>query len=375
MAFSGQAGESMRTDTVRGAVFAELQNLLGTTPDLLLRNGLLLDGRRNRLARDEYMSRLDFYVDEGHRRERRFFARVPQTAPGHGVEHHRPHGAGEELLFRFTSSYETFNPAMAAELSAFERNRDGYVFLFRHDAHHARNLVLCVHGFQMGEPERVKQLFRVQTLFDLGLDVALFIQPHHWRRADHSRNPFKQTFINPHDVPLTIEALGQAVHDLRSSYLLLESLGYSRIALVGASLGGYACALHAVVDDSPDCMYVAVPALRMDYTLTPRRAKLGFPIDDEVRTATTRALELVAPANYAPKMSVDDICVVYHEADRIADAAYTREWIDRWRISHQIALNGGHWAVFDRKARGRAWYAWLERHGYIPSRAKKGDRE
>ena len=153
---------------------------------------------------------------------------------------------------------------------------------------------------------------------------------------------------------------------LRSSYLLLEGLGYARLALVGASLGGYACALHATVDDSPECAFVAVPALRLDRALTPRPAKLGFAIDDEVRAKTSRALGLVAPANYAPTMPVDDICVVYHEADRIADAAYTREWIDRWRISNRTALHGGHWAAFDRKARGRAWYAWLERYDFIP---------
>lgn len=348
-------------------MLAGLLNLIGAAPDLLLRDGLLLDGRRNRLPRDAYLARLLPYEDGRHRRDRAFFARMPRQAPEHRVVERRPFGGGEELLFCYPSSYAPFNPAMTAELAAFERNREGYLFLFRHEARRPRPLVLCVHGFQMGDPEQAKRLFRIPRLFGLELDVALFIQPHHWRRAEHPRNPFRQAFINPHDVPLTIEALGQSVHDLRASYLLLEELGYARIALVGASLGGYACALYATVDDSASSVFVAVPALRLDRPLTPRRMKLGFPIDEEVRRATSRALELVAPANYTPAMSVDDICVVYHEGDRIADAAYTREWIERWMIPHRTALRGGHWAVFDRRARGRAWYGWLKQSGYVSS--------
>lgn len=346
-------------------MLAALKNAIGAAPDLLLRDGLFLNGKRNRLGRDAYLSRLDFYLDDRHLRNRRFFGKVPRNAPEHRVEERRPCTGGEELLFRFPSSYQPFNPAMVAEVAAFKRNRDGYLLLRRHEERRPRSLVLCVHGFQMGEPARAKRLFRMQRLFDLGLDVGLFIQPHHWKRADHPQNPFAQMFINPHDVPLTIEALGQAVHDLRSTYLLLEALGYERIALVGASLGGYVCALHAVCDGSPDFAFVAVPALRLDHALTPRRLKLGFRIDEEVRSKTSQALQLVAPANYKPTMSVDDIGVVYHEGDRIADAAYTREWIERWRIPHRTALKGGHWAVFDRKARGRAWYAWLKRYDYI----------
>jgi hypothetical protein len=351
---------------------AALEDLVGTTPDLLLRHSLWLDGRRSRLSRHEYLARLACYADETHLHERRFFARLPDRAPAPAVLSRSAYRGGEELLLRFESSYRAFNPVMASELARFAANRDGYLLLLRHDEGRPRPLVLCVHGFQMGAPERAKKLFRIAHLFDLGLDVALFIQPHHWRRAEHPNNPLKQSFVNPHDVPLTIEALGQAVHDLRASYLLLESLGHTRIAMVGASLGGYACALHAVVDDSPACVYVAVPSLRMDFTLAPRRLKLGFPVDDEVREMTTRALDLVAPANYAPTLSADAICVVYHQADRIADARHTREWIARWGIEHHTALHGGHWAVFDRKARGRAFYAWLARHDFIAPHRRGG---
>lgn len=352
-------------------MLARLQNRIGGLPDLLLRDGLLVDGKRNRLPRDAYLKRLSFYADERLRRDRSFFAALPGEAPERAVVSERAFLGGEELLLRYPSAYEALNPAMRDAVAAYARNRDGYLFLWRHDARRPRPLVLCVHGFQMGEPRQAMNLFRVAKLFGAGLDVALFIQPHHWRRSDHPRNPFGQTFINPHDVPLTIEALGQAVCDLRSAYLLLEDLGYARIGLIGASLGGYVNALYAAAGPAPAFVFAAVPALRLDRTLAPRAHKLGFRIDGELRRTTREALRVAAPAEYMPRMSVGDIGVVYHAGDKIADVGYTREWVARWNIQNVTVLDGGHWAVFDGKARGRAWYAWLDRYGFTQTAADR----
>lgn len=345
-------------------MLGRLQNRIGGLPDLLLRDGLLLDGRRNRLTREAYRERLSFYADASLRENRRFFKGLPTGAPARTIVAERPFHGGEELLFRYPSAYTAVNPALRDEVSAFRQNRDGYLFLWRHDARRPRPVVLCVHGFQMGEPRRAMNLFRVSKLFRAGLDVALFVQPHHWRRAEHPRNPFAQNFINPHDVPLTIEALGQAVWDLRSACRLLEDLGYADIGLIGASLGGYVSALYAALDASPAFVFVAVPALRLDRTLQPRAHKLGFRVDERLRRLTREALRVVAAAEYAPRIPVENIGVVYHAGDRITDVEYTREWVARWRIPNVTALNGGHWAVFDGKARGRAWYAWLNRFGF-----------
>ncbi len=342
------------------------QNFVGGLPDLVMRDGLVLDGKRNRLARDEYLERLDFYdryapdASDGPS----FFDGMPTCAPAHQVLGSRPFDDGEQVLLRFPSRYQVKNPALAPAVAALEENQSCYALLWRHDPRATRPLVLCVHGFQMGTPRRAMSMFKVRKLFSMGLDVALFFLPHHWRRAPQPRAARKQNFVNLHDVPLTIEALGQTAHDLRSMTLLLRALGFSKQALIGASLGGYAVALHAVVDDSPDCVFAVVPSLRLDKTLQPRALKLGFFVDEAVRRATTRALAVVAPANYVPRMPPDDIGVVFHQGDRLTEAAYVREWVERWGIENVTSIPGGHWAVFDSRARGRAWYGWLERYGF-----------
>lgn len=348
-------------------MLTNLKNLAGSVPDRIMRDGLLIDGQTCRLVRAAYESRLAFYADEGLIRERRFFAALPERAPGVRTVHTRNYFDGQEMLYKYPSSYAAINPALRDEVHSYAHNRDGYVFLWRHDAARPRPLVLCVHGFQMGEPARAQRLFRIGKLFKSGLDVALFVLPHHGHRAAKLDTAFHQHFINPHNVPLTIEALGQTVHDLRAAYLLLESLGYEKIALIGASMGGYGCALLATADASPACTFVAVPALRLNRTLVPRGWKFRFPVDAGLARLTERALEIAAPVNYVPRMRPEDIAVVYHAGDRIAEVAYTQEWVAGWKIPNVTVLQGGHWAVFDGKARGRAWYAWLAKYGFLPS--------
>lgn len=349
------------------------QNVVGGIPDLIMRDGLLFDGKKNALGRDEYLERLAYYDRYGRGPSPRFFAPMPTTPPTHRVLGTRSfqvdgpaiNAQGEQVLITYPSGYEVKQPALEPTVAAYPENKDCYTLLWQHDARKPRPLVLCVHGFQMGTPKRAMSLFKVQKLFAMGLDVALFFLPHHWKRAPNPKDVRKQNFINPHDVPLTIEALGQTTHDLRSTTLLLTELGFEKQALIGASLGGYAVSLYSLIDDSPDCIFAVVPAVRFDQTLQPRGWKLGFRVDDEVREKTTRALHVVAPASYTPKMNVDNIGVVFHQGDRLTGATYVQEWVERWGIKNVTSIPGGHWATFDSKARGKAWYGWLERYGFV----------
>lgn len=83
------------------------------------------------------------------------------------------------------------------------------------------------------------------------------------------------------------------------------------------------------------------------------------------------ALEIVAPVTYRPKMNVDDIGVVYHQGDRLTGATYVRDWVERWGIKNVTPIPGGHWATFDHKARGKAWYGWLKRYGFVGKAEQK----
>lgn len=339
-------------------------NQVGGIPDRLMNLGFLAERRRRRVTLEAYRQELAFYEQPAFRQHKNFFA-IPDTAPALTELSRENFLDGQQLLFRYPSRYRPRNPAVTARFMAHTANRDGYLFLWRHSRDAAdtpkRPLVLCVHGFRMGNPKRAMAMFRVRKLFALGMDVALFIQPHHWKRAGGG---IRQNFFVAEDLPLTLENIGQQVHDLHSSFLALQGMGYGRIGLIGGSLGGLAVTLHATVSDAPAFVFSVVPAIRMDAHLDPARAALPFTVDEELRAASFRALDLVDPSFYAPRLDLDNLAVVYHAGDRINAARATADWIRRWQVPHVTTLAGGHWVVFDRKARGAAWYGWLRDHGF-----------
>lgn len=339
-----------------------LLNQVGAIPDRLMALGFRAERKEREVARADYLAELGFY--EKLARDGGEFFVLPAGAPPLTTMETRPFADGEQVLLRYPSGYRTRNPAVASRFDAHRNNRDGYLLLWRHPRDAGvppRPLVLCVHGFRMGHPKRAMAMFRIRRLYAMGMDVALFIQPHHWKRASHR---VLQHFVNAEDVPLTIENVGQQVHDLHACYLALGAMGYPRIGLIGGSLGGLAVTLYATLSDAPAFVFSVVPAIRFDAWLDPAKSKLPFGGDREVRAHTFRALDVIDPTPRTPRIDLEHLAVVYHTGDKINEAGDTRRWVERWQVRHVTALPGGHWVVFDGKARGKAWYGWLAKYGF-----------
>jgi hypothetical protein len=339
-------------------------NEVGALPDRLMNFAFRAERKTRNTTRQHYLDELMFYEQPKFRDEKAFFV-LPDSPPEFDTLSCNPFHDGEALLLKYPSRYQPHNPRVASRFFDHTKNSTGYLWLWRHprprpDAPQ-RPLVLCVHGFRMGHPDRAMAMFKVEKLFMQGMDVALFIQPHHWKR---SSSKYRQHFFNAEDVPLTIENVGQQIHDLHSCYLGLQGMGYSRIGLIGGSLGGMAVTLYATLSNAPAFIFSVVPAIRVDTHLDPVKSKLPFAIDDNLRQHTFRALDLIDPTFYSPRMDLQHFAVVYHQGDKINDAQPTRAWAQAWKLPHVTALPGGHWLVFDGKARGRAWYGWLKTHGF-----------
>ncbi|MBI5062021.1 MAG: alpha/beta hydrolase family protein [Desulfatitalea sp.] len=145
-------------------------------------------------------------------------------------------------------------------------------FLSTRRWHHnqpGRPTVLCLHGFMLGEPKQAERMFRVRQLFELGLDVALFVTPFHWRRAPKGWRS-RGMFLQPKDVCMTAEAIGHTMYDLYAAFQILECLGAGRIGLVGASMGGYHAALFSCLSARPAFCAMMVPAVRFKSPLESR---------------------------------------------------------------------------------------------------------
>jgi len=317
---------------------------------------------RCRLGREDYLRQLAFYDPDGWDAERKPFLYLPEDPPDAEVLETRLFGSGRRELFRYSSRYVPRNPEVVTRFNGRRENLSGYLHLWRHGGPDKRPLVLIVHGLMMGGPSKAQRMFKVEKLFDMGLDLALHTLPGHWRRSDIT---LFQRLLDPADVPLTIERIAQNVHDLHSAVLLLRQHGYERFGMVGASMGGFTQALYATqVSGGPEFMFLAVPAVSVEHYLKPSPRLFRFPVDSELELATARAQELCSPLYLRPRFDVDRMRVVAHAGDRVCKAPDTRRWAESWGVEDYTELVGGHWLHLDRRARGAAWYGLLEERGF-----------
>lgn len=343
----------------------KMLNLAGSLPDRFMTRIPDFMLAHNTLGRDEYLERLRFYDRFA---DADAFFSLPENAPSAETVESRPFASGKRTLLRFPSGFAGHQPALQAEVAASENNRHAYLHLWRHSDRCDRPLVLCVHGFAMAGPARNESMFKIARMFELGLDVALHHLPHHWRRSDVAPN---NPFLRPQDVPRTLEEWVRNIHDLHASVLLLRQLGYARIGMVGASLGALTAALYATRPSAVDFMFLVVPAADLSEVLAPRASRMRFTPDAEIESATRSAVRLITPARHAARFDVNRIGVVAHQGDLICPVHHTRELVQRWGIEHYEEVVGGHWLTLDRKARGRAWYGWLQRAGFLPVPAEQ----
>ena len=254
------------------------------------------------------------------------------------------------------------NPLLRERFASFIENRSGYLVRWVH-GDGPRNTVLCHHGYMLGHPGQAKRMFRIKKLFDMGLDVALFIAPFHWKR---SAGPLMQRgiYLQPNDVGMTCECVGQNMHDLQGAFRILRDMGAKDIGMIGASLGGYNTALFISLTEEASFGALIVPAFNFSRPLGPDTARLSFHVDEGLREKTRRVWELHSPLNFRPKISVDKILVVASRGDLICPFDYTEDYCAKWGINRKFFLRGGHWLIFDKGVRGRAWYDFLGEMGF-----------
>ena len=338
-------------------------NAIGGIPDLMLINVPDLTIRKNSIDQETYLRRLAFYDPDRWDPERNPFFYLPDEPPGSEIIETEPFLSGRRDLIRYPSRYVPRNPEVNDDFNSRRENLAGYLHLWRHDDSTDRPLVLIIHGLMMGGPKKTRRMFRIDRLFQLGLDLALHTLPGHWRRSDDSK---AQRLLDPADLPLTVERQAQNLHDLHSAQLLLRQLGYEKFGIIGASMGGFTAALYATqVTSGPDFMFLAVPAVAVKWYLKPRPGRFGFPIDSALVRATERAQELCSPLSLTPRFDVGRIRVVTHAGDRICEARDTRRWAKNWGIKEYVEVVGGHFLYFDKQARGDAWYGLLRERGYV----------
>lgn len=316
-----------------------------------------------KISREDYEKQVNYYFDSGYIDNPASFFTLPDKAPEFRITERKPYYDGECQLISYESGYVTRNPHIREYYNSFEANRTGYIVRWTH-GDGKRKTVVCHHGYMLGEPDQAEKMFGVKTLFRQGVDVALFIAPFHWKR---STGLWKQRgiYLQPDDVVMTSECIGQTQHDLYAAFLILQKTGTADIGIIGASLGGYNTALFSCLSREASFAAMMVPAMNFSKPFGPDKARLPFSVDEEFSRRIKMVWEMHNPIHFMPKVPADKMLVVASLGDKICPFEYVQPLCDKWGIENRRFIAGGHWLIFDRSARGRAWYDLLARTRFV----------
>ncbi len=350
---------------------SKLLDAAGGLADSLFLLPPYLSGRfllQRKVARKDFEAELDFYIEEGFTARPESFFVLPEKAPAFSVTDEIPFGGGVRQVLSFESGYVAKNPLARPRHEDYQRNRTAYLVRWVH-GDRPRKTVLLLHGLMMGDPRRAEAMFKVPGLFDAGLDLALAVAPFHWLRSPR-KAARRHPPIRPQDPALTAEFVGQAMRDVFSAVAILESLGSPEMGVIGASLGGYLGGLLAALSEKPRFVALMVPAVNFLSPLGPDSFPLDFPVDPGLRRKIHEVFAFHSPARFLPKLPREDILIVASRGDRLCPFENVRDLCEKWGNPPHHFLPGGHWLVFDPKARGRAWYELLARKGFLPKKER-----
>jgi len=310
---------------------------------------------------------LSFYQEQSFPGQAARFFSLPRKPPAAQCLEERSFMDGQSRLLVYPSGYKARNPAFQEVFDRYKENRSAYLLHWTH-GDRGRKTIVCCHGWSLGDPDQAFRMFRIGKLYQLGLDVALFITPFHWKRASSPAQRFSPPFPFRHPV-LGLEGFGQAIHDLAAAFLLLREQGAGPLGLIGASLGGYLAALFASLTKLADLVALVVPLVSFDNLRVPTtrlpRGRVGKGDLVSLQRLISESWRIHSPLSHRCKLRPEQCLIIASRGDRLCPFEDVQKLYEHWGRPEHTFLRGGHALFFPRDARGDAWYGFLKRRGFI----------
>jgi dienelactone hydrolase len=290
---------------------------------------------------EELEETLDWLRAGGWLNEPGGFHETPPPLGPVAVASARTAGLDYEVM-RFESEFEPRRGAPGRERwLGYANNRRAEVRIIR--AQRSRDWLICVHGLAMGRPWLDLRAMGADWLHRRGLNLAFPVLPLHGPRAVNSLAS-GAGFITG-DVANTLHALTQTAWDVRRLVAWLREEGAERIGLVGLSLGGYATALVASLEDDIDCAIAGIPAAEFGeltcYHANGRALALAAEAGITPERIST-ALTPVAPLMLTPRIPREQRFIFGALADRFVPPPQVEALWRHWEKPEISWYPGGH---------------------------------
>ena len=278
-------------------------------------------------------------------------------------------GHGVVLDLTWPSAFEPYAEQVRERYLHFTSNMTAAARVFLHKDR-PRPVIILIHGYLGGRFAFEERVWPIRWFFDLGLDVALAVLPHHGVRTDSGAWPrFPSS-----DPRINVEGFRQAIFDLRTLKALLEARGAPSTGVAGMSLGGYTTSLWATLQ--PDLTF-AIPMIPLAsvadfardtgrFTGTPgqQRAQHGM---------LEQMLRPISPLSRPAAIAPERLLVLNAEGDRITPPYHARRLQEHFDCRLETFM-GGHLLQFGRREAFRHMARHMARAGVLPSRDDRPPR-
>jgi len=271
------------------------------------------------------------------------YHREPPPLEGPAIESTSDRGRNIESL-TFDSLYEP-RPEEPGRDHWLSRRHEptAHAWVLRH-AGEARPWLVCVHGIRVGTLRRNLSLFPPDYLHDeLGLNILMPVLPTHGPRRT---GPIGGGRTLSGDVMDSLHTGEQAMWDLRRLVSWLrESEGAPAIGALGHSLGGYAVALLASLEEGLDCAIVGNPAADpagLYWANAPAIATHALRAEGIRKDTLEELLRPVSPLAMTPLIPPDRRAIFAGVVDRVVPPAEAVSLWRHWRKPRIGWYQGAH---------------------------------
>ncbi|PEJ57948.1 alpha/beta hydrolase [Bacillus sp. AFS002410] len=204
--------------------------------------------------------------------------------------------------------------------------------------------VIFVHGWRMKSNDRLIKMFQ-QHMKKHQWNMYYYTLPYHLQRK-----PFESSFSGEYmvsaDIERTLQAVRQAVVDLRSFIHAIKERQQGPIFVVGLSLGGFITNLLVTVEEQVDAMVSIFYVNSLAHTIwntDPGKFIKKELLENRVRyQEIAEHLKIIEPSLVSPKLKQDHILLLSAKNDQYVDIEDANVLWNAWNKPARIIYNCGH---------------------------------
>jgi len=212
--------------------------------------------------------------------------------------------------------------------------------------------VILVHGWRMSSTERLKKMFH-NKMSELRWNMYYFPLPYHLNRMP-KHSLYSGEFMISANIERTIQAIRQAILDLRALIQWIRSNKSGEIILIGLSLGGMVTNLIATVEKEIDMLVSIFYGNELSHSIW--NTEVGKFIKRDLQKHGVKYEELkgfwniLNPSNFTPKINLDNILLLSAVSDQYIDLKDADFLWESWGKPFRKLYDCGHTGmVFKRE--------------------------